>query len=83
MKRREVDVKDGAARIALGAGVPLVPAAVSGTDRLSTRGPIRVLYGNPVPVDDLEGLPRREAARIVTERLMERIFELEAELARA
>jgi 1-acyl-sn-glycerol-3-phosphate acyltransferase len=83
MKRREADVKEGAARIALGAGVPLVPAAVSGTDRLSSRGPLRVLYGAPVPVDDLAGLPRREAARIVTDRLMERIFELEAELARS
>ena len=83
MKRREVDVKEGAARIALGAGVPLVPAAVSGTDHLSSRGPLRVLYGEPVPVGDLSGLPRREAARIATDRLMERIFELEAELGRA
>jgi 1-acyl-sn-glycerol-3-phosphate acyltransferase len=80
LKRRKVDVRDGASRIALGAGVPLVPAAVAGTDRLARRGPIRVLYGKPVPVDDLAGLPRREAARIATERLMERIYELEEQL---
>jgi 1-acyl-sn-glycerol-3-phosphate acyltransferase len=82
LKRRQVDVRDGASRIALGAGVPLVPAAVAGTDRLARRGPIRVLYGEPVPVDDLTGMPRREAARIATERLMKRIYELEAELGR-
>ncbi len=82
-KRRKVDVGDGASRIALGARVPLVPAALAGTDRLSTRGPLRVLYGEPVPVGDLSGMPRREAARIATERLMERIFELEAELGGA
>jgi hypothetical protein len=33
-----------------------------------------------VPVEDLAGLPRREAARIATERLMERIYELEEQL---
>lgn len=83
LKRRKVEVRDGASRIALGAGVPLVPAAVAGTDRLAHRGPIRVLYGAPVPVEDLAGLPRREAARIATERLMERIYELEAQLGHA
>jgi 1-acyl-sn-glycerol-3-phosphate acyltransferase len=79
-KRREADVHDGAARIALGAGVPLVPAAVAGTDRLARLAKLRVSYGAPIPVDDLAGLPRRQAARIATERLMERIHELEGEL---
>jgi 1-acyl-sn-glycerol-3-phosphate acyltransferase len=79
-KRRQVEVHDGAARIALGAGVPLVPAAVSGTDRLARLAQLRVAYGKPIPVDDLAGLPRREAARIATDRLMARIHELEAEL---
>jgi 1-acyl-sn-glycerol-3-phosphate acyltransferase len=81
-KRRQAEVHDGAARIALGAGVPLVPAALSGTDRLGHLAKLRVLYGRPVPVDDLTGRPRREQARIATERLMTRIHELEAELAR-
>jgi len=80
LKRRQVEVHDGAARIALGAGVPLVPAAVSGTDRLARFAKLRVVYGEPVEVDDLAGLPRREAARVATERLMARIHELEAEL---
>lgn len=80
MKRRQPEVHDGAARIALGAGVPLVPAAVSGTDRLARFAKLRVAYGEPVPVDDLAGLPRRKAARVATERLMTRIHELEAEL---
>ena len=80
-KRRQAEVHDGAARIALGAGVPLVPAALAGTDRLGHLAKLRVLYGAPVRVDDLAGRPRREAARIATERLMTRIHELEAELA--
>src|SRR5213592_2850085 len=51
-KRREADVHDGAARIALGAGVPLVPAGLAGTDRLARLTKLRVTYGAPVPVDD-------------------------------
>jgi 1-acyl-sn-glycerol-3-phosphate acyltransferase len=81
LKRRQVEVQDGAARIALGAGVPLVPAALAGTDRLARLAQLRVSYGKPVALEDLVGLPRREAARIATERLMNRIYELEAELA--
>ncbi len=71
----------GAARIALAAGVPLVPAAIAGTDRLG-RVPVRVLYGRPIepPGDDV---PRREAGRLLTERLMEEIARLESELADA
>jgi len=71
----------GAARIALAADVPLVPAAVAGTERLG-REPVRVAYGRPLepPGDDV---PRREAGRILTERLMEEIARLESELARA
>ena len=71
----------GAARIALAADAPLVPAAVAGTDRLG-RSPVRVAYGPPLepPGDDL---PRREAGHLLTERLMEEIARLESELARA
>ena len=43
----------GAARIAIVAEVPLVPAAVIGTDRLARLGPLRVLYGKPIPLEDL------------------------------
>ena len=70
----------GAARIAIVAGVPLVPAAVIGTDRLSRLGPLRVLYGAPIPLDDLEENDHGTAARIATDRLMDKIEELEQEL---
>jgi 1-acyl-sn-glycerol-3-phosphate acyltransferase len=70
----------GAARIAIVAGVPLVPAAVAGTDRLSRLGPLRVVYGEPIPLDDLDEQDHTTAAKIATDRLMERIAELEREV---
>src|ERR671935_789837 len=80
-KRWEARPRTGAARIALLAGVPLVPAATKGTDRLRKLGPLRVTYGTPVEIDDLRGLEDvREAALEATDRLMERIAELEASL---
>jgi 1-acyl-sn-glycerol-3-phosphate acyltransferase len=79
-KRLQPEPHQGAARIALRAGVPLVPAAVSGTDNLSRLGPIRVAYGAPVDVSDLAGLNRRDAATIATERLMTAIADLERSL---
>lgn len=81
VKRFEARPRSGAARIALEAGVPLVPAAVAGTNRLLRLGPLRVAYGPPVDVDDLRGAADvRAAAQEATERLMERIYELEASL---
>jgi len=77
-KRVAVKPRGGAAMIALRAGVPLVPAAVRGTDRLARLGPLRVTYGAPIPVDDLVGVESREAARIATERLMTEIARLES-----
>lgn len=70
----------GAARVALEAGVPLIPAAIAGTDRIRRLGPLRVAYGPPVPLDDLQDGDRREAARIGTERLMSAIGKLEEKL---
>ena len=71
----------GAARIALEAGVPLVPAAIAGTDRLLALGPLRVAYGAPVEIDDLRtDDDRRRSSQEATERLMARITELEATL---
>ncbi|HYM63773.1 MAG TPA: lysophospholipid acyltransferase family protein [Gaiellaceae bacterium] len=67
----------GAARIALAAGVPLVPAAVTGGDSLARLGPLRVRIGRPIETADLVGIPRRKAAERATERLMKRIAELE------
>ena len=80
VKKFEARPRTGAARIALEANVPLVPAAVSGTDRLLRLGKLRVAYGKPVEIDDLRGLDEHDAAQEATDRLMERIYELEASL---
>lgn len=79
-KRFKPRAHTGSARIALAAGVPLVPAAIVGTDRLSRLGPLRVAYGAPIPLGDLDGRDIGAAAEIATERLMERIKELEESL---
>ncbi|MDX6486465.1 MAG: 1-acyl-sn-glycerol-3-phosphate acyltransferase [Gaiellaceae bacterium] len=80
VKRHEARPRSGAARIALEAGVPLVPAAVAGTDNLRRFGKLRVEYGAPIDIEDLRGAEIGEAAREATERLMTRILELEASL---
>ena len=79
-KKHEARAHSGAARIALDAGAPLVPAAISGTDRLSRLSPLRVAYGPPVPLDDLAGADTKLAAREATDRLMAEIRRLEASL---
>jgi 1-acyl-sn-glycerol-3-phosphate acyltransferase len=68
----------GAARIALAADVPLVPAAITGTDRLSRLGPLGVTYGEPIDLSDLEGLDVKAASAEATERLMAKIDELKS-----
>ena len=78
-KKWEARAHTGAARIALEAGVPLVPAAIKGTDTLTRLGPLRVAYGPPVAIDDLRG--RDDAAQVATDRLMDEIARLEATLA--
>lgn len=81
VKRHEARPRSGAARIALEAGVPLVPAAVAGTDRLLRLGPLRIVYGPPIEMDDLRTSDdTRAASQEATDRLMARIAELEASL---
>jgi 1-acyl-sn-glycerol-3-phosphate acyltransferase len=80
VKRFQPRPHTGAARIALEAGVPLVPAAIGGTDRLSRLGPLRVAFGTPVPLDDLNGSDAKQAAQEATNRLMAEIERLESEL---
>jgi 1-acyl-sn-glycerol-3-phosphate acyltransferase len=80
VKRFESRPRSGAARIAIEAGVPLVPAAVKGTDKLTRLGRLSVAYGAPVEIDDLRGGDLAESAHEATERLMARIAELEASL---
>jgi len=74
--------KTGAARMAMAAGVPLVPGAVWGSQRILTKGrsrnlqrgvAITVLFGSPIPYT-----PGEDPAA-VTKRLMTRITELVAE----
>lgn len=79
-KTRHAQAHTGAARIALVAGVPLVPAGVRGTDGLSRLETWRVRYGAPVELSDLAGLAPAEAARTATDRVMAAIAELEASL---
>jgi 1-acyl-sn-glycerol-3-phosphate acyltransferase len=79
-KKHEARWRTGAARIALEAGVPLVPAGISGTDRLSRLAPLRVAYGQPIPLDDLTDREPTEGAQIATERLRGAIEALEASL---
>jgi 1-acyl-sn-glycerol-3-phosphate acyltransferase len=71
-KKWEARAHTGAARIARDAEVPLVPAAIRGTDRLSRLGPLRVVYGEPIEVT--------RDIRETTERLMAAIRRLEETL---
>jgi 1-acyl-sn-glycerol-3-phosphate acyltransferase len=81
VKRHEARPRSGAARIALEAGVPLVPAAVKGTERLALLRQLRVAYGEPVDIDDLRGSDDiRAASAEATDRLMARIHQLEDSL---
>jgi 1-acyl-sn-glycerol-3-phosphate acyltransferase len=79
-KKHTARPHSGAARIALLAGVPLVPAAIAGTDELRRLGPLRVVYGTPIELDDLGELDVRDAAQVATDRLMAEISRLEESL---
>jgi 1-acyl-sn-glycerol-3-phosphate acyltransferase len=80
VKKYQPRAHTGAARIALDAGVPLVPAAIAGTDRLSRLERLRVRYGRPIPLDDLRDHEASVAAREATDRLMAEIDLLEQAL---
>ena len=81
VKKHQARGRSGAARIALEAEVPLVPAAVAGTDRLLALGPLRIAFGAPIELDDLRATGEmRRSSQAATDRLMARIAELEASL---
>jgi 1-acyl-sn-glycerol-3-phosphate acyltransferase len=80
-KKHAVRAHTGAARIALAADAPLVPAAIAGVDRLLRLTRLRVAYGAPLDVEDLRGRPSAEAAQVATDRLMAQIQALEETLA--
>lgn len=80
-KKQQPRARTGAARIALEAGVPLVPAGIAGTDRLSRLPRLQVAYGAPVQIDDLRPGDPHDVAPEATDRLMHAIRALEASLA--
>lgn len=80
-KKHEARWHNGAARIALEAGVPLVPAGITGTDRLARLGPLRVAYGRPITLANIAALPQEEAASEATVRLREAVLDLERSLS--
>lgn len=69
VKKWEARPHTGAARIAIEAGVPLIPAAIKGTERVSRLGPVRIVYGDPVPTGDD---PQEATARLMHE--IERLY---------
>jgi 1-acyl-sn-glycerol-3-phosphate acyltransferase len=78
---RERRPRTGAARTALAAGVPLIPAAIRGTDGWRDRRSWQVAFGVPVDLHDLAGRTDNEAAHEATRRLWESVKRLEAGLA--
>jgi len=72
VKKHAARPHSGAARIAADAGVPLVPAAIKGTDRLARLAKVEVAYGGPIE--------QTEDVHETTERLMTEIERLYATL---
>lgn len=74
--------RGGAAWMALETGATVVPVGLIGTNR-RLRDPhtgkaprVEVRFGEPVPLDDLAGLPGGRARRLATERIMGAIHAL-------
>jgi 1-acyl-sn-glycerol-3-phosphate acyltransferase len=80
LKRRKPKMHEGTVRIARAGGVPLIPVALSGTERLLRLGPLRVNIGPPLALDDLAGVSSKVAAQEGTARLAAELKRLEAEL---
>ena len=62
----------GAARLALDAGAAFVPVSIAGTDRIRLLPPrfpkVTVIYGAPIPLDDLPADDLRRASHAATKR---------------
>tara|TARA_B100001123_G_scaffold116844_1_gene136040 strand:- start:3039 stop:3632 length:594 start_codon:yes stop_codon:yes gene_type:complete len=76
------DPQHGASFLAMKTGVPLVPIAISGTaDIFSTlrkgrKQKVEMIIGKPYHLPTLSDTPRRDALRIHTEYIMQRIADL-------
>jgi 1-acyl-sn-glycerol-3-phosphate acyltransferase len=75
-KTREARPHSGAARVALAAGVPVVPAAIRGTERLTRFRRWQIAFGEPV----LPGPDGPGAARETTQTVWSSITRLEEAL---
>jgi 1-acyl-sn-glycerol-3-phosphate acyltransferase len=82
--RRRLDktgrARTGAARTALEARVPLIPAALRGTDGWRRLARWQIAFGPPIDVGDLAGREPSRAAREATARLADAIASLELSL---
>jgi len=79
---REHRPRTGAARAALEAGAPLIPAALRGTEGWRRLRDWRVAFGSPIPLDDLNRADPQRSAREATSRLWAAIEQLGAALDR-
>ena len=75
--------RTGVGWLALTSGAPVVPVALTGTDRVQPVGargvriaPVRVRFGRSVDPEDYGGLPAGRARRALTDEVMERIAAL-------
>jgi 1-acyl-sn-glycerol-3-phosphate acyltransferase len=75
--------RTGVGWLAMTSGAPVVPVALTGTDRVQPVGsravriaPVRVRFGPPVDPSSYEGLPAGRARREITDEVMERIAAL-------
>ncbi len=76
---RPLAFKTSAAWLALASGVPVIPVVTNGAYFKFPKARARVLIGKPLLAADLteEGLDEEETLQLVTDRLRERIIELE------
>ncbi|MCW2780588.1 MAG: 1-acyl-sn-glycerol-3-phosphate acyltransferase [Marmoricola sp.] len=60
--------RKGAARLAIEGGAPIVPTAITGTERRRTHLPrrVQIVFGEPIPVADLKATPE-DAGRLINE----------------
>jgi 1-acyl-sn-glycerol-3-phosphate acyltransferase len=80
------DAKQGAAFLAYKTGAPILPIALTGTDKVLPKGAvlprlarIRVNIGRPLALPNQEGLDRKQLISQFSERIMEEIIKLALE----